>query len=119
MHFEHNIPDFLFNYGLQVFYKGYIMIKFQTDLKVFTENTTREIKEVFGEEDGILLYEEMELLEEEVDDGCIDNYRIVLVGDIEGEKIYQEAVNNGCCGSQDKEVMINGKLYRIGCNFGH
>ena len=95
-------------------------------MKVLTENmfTDMYIEEsiikVFGKEDGNLLLNEIESMEYEVaeDENC-DNYRVVLVGNKDAEALYDDAVNNGCCGSEDREVMVNGKLYRIGFNFGN
>lgn len=50
---------------------------------------------------------------------CVDNIRICVKGNAEGEKLYEEAFNSGCCGYIDKDYIIGDKTYRIGCNHGH
>lgn len=56
---------------------------------------------------------------QEVDDPCVDNYRLAFEGDDEAEGNYLAAQNNGCCGYFDRLVKIDGKLAKIGCNYGH
>jgi hypothetical protein len=53
----------------------------------------------------------------ELDECCVDSYRIGLVEDKESMTEYQEYIT--CCGSDDIIKEINGKLYSFGCNFGH
>lgn len=50
---------------------------------------------------------------------CVDNYRVGLVGDSFDEAKYQSQVDQGCCGSFEKVICIQNKLWRIGCNYGH
>lgn len=56
---------------------------------------------------------------ETVDDGCIDNTRLAYKDDDKAVALYEEAVEEGCCGSFDTEVIIAGRPAMIGCNFGH
>ena len=50
---------------------------------------------------------------------CADNYRWYKDGDAEGQKLYEEAREDGCCGSLDTSTFINGQKWFIGCNYGH
>lgn len=56
-----------------------------------------------------------------VDDGesCIDNYRFAFADDAEAVAEYELAQEQGCCGSSDFEILINGHKAYIGCNYGH
>lgn len=54
-----------------------------------------------------------------VDDSCIDNTRFAWVDDPKALKEYHEQASQGCCGSYDTEVSINGRRAMIGCNYGH
>lgn len=58
-------------------------------------------------------------MEEFVDDGCIDNYRIAELGNAHEEKIYDLDREDGCCGNFDTVVLIGEKQFKIGCNYGH
>ncbi len=50
----------------------------------------------------------------------IDNIRITLVGDINQEKEYNLLYNKGCCGFYDHEFEFkDGRIFKIGFNFGH
>lgn len=57
----------------------------------------------------------------EVDDPCIDNFRVVEVGDPYEEIIYNIIIEEGCCGFEDREITHEptGKKFKIGCNYGH
>jgi len=56
---------------------------------------------------------------EKVDDPCIDNIRFAYQDNsIEMEK-YSVDKDDGCCGSFDSEVFVDGVLCTIGCNYGH
>ena len=58
-------------------------------------------------------------MEEQVDDPCVDNYRFAFIDD-ENEMItYENLQATGCCGFFDVEIMVDGKLATIGCNYGH
>lgn len=48
-----------------------------------------------------------------------DNFRVCKVGDPEGEQAYMDKQQNGCCGSFDREVTIDGEAWMVGCNHGH
>lgn len=56
---------------------------------------------------------------EEVDDPCVDNIRFAWLDDTEACQKYAEAKQDGCCGSFDREISINGREANIGCNYGH
>jgi hypothetical protein len=56
---------------------------------------------------------------EEVDDPYIDNGRIGYPDDPESMAAYEKAKADGCCGSSDEDVVINGRPAIVGCNFGH
>lgn len=60
------------------------------------------------------LYEEAVKGEE-----CIDNYRFAFQDDNEAMIHYSQMRADGCCGFFDEEIMVNGCLATIGCNFGH
>jgi hypothetical protein len=57
----------------------------------------------------------------EVDDqyGGITNYRFAFISDVEACFNYDVEKSNGCCGTFDKVVIVNGKEAHIGCNYGH
>lgn len=48
-----------------------------------------------------------------------DNFRFCLVGDDKQMKEYIRRGRDGCCGFYDEEVVIEGKKYKIGFNYGH
>ena len=63
--------------------------------------------------------EATEWMYEEVDDICIDNVRFAFNHDTLALEKYEQQCNSGCCGSFDKEIIVNGLLAKIGCNYGH
>jgi hypothetical protein len=63
--------------------------------------------------------EAFEWLEQEVDDPCVDNYRFAHIDDEEAMMKYEQTREGGCCGFYDTEVIVNGKVAMIGCNYGH
>ena len=58
-------------------------------------------------------------MDNEVNDCCIDNHRFALHGDEEGMAKYDRQKDDGCCGSFDREIIVNGLPAKIGCNYGH
>lgn len=56
---------------------------------------------------------------DEIDDECIDNFRFAFDDDYEAGIQYETAQYNGCCGSFDARVTVNGRPAHIGCNYGH
>jgi len=50
---------------------------------------------------------------------CIDNERFAFEDDAEQMGIYEEQQRNGCCGSSDQLVLVNGRRAWVGCNYGH
>jgi hypothetical protein len=63
--------------------------------------------------------EAYEWMEAEVDDPCIDNHRVCYLDDPESIGVFEEMESNGCCGSSNYDVVIQGRHARIGCNYGH
>lgn len=53
------------------------------------------------------------------DDGTLDNIRYYYTDNNQNSKDYEEKFEKGCCAFFDKEVIINGRVCVIGCNFGH
>lgn len=49
----------------------------------------------------------------------VDNIRVALANDTIEFKEYDKKASQGCCGSFDTTVIINGDVYMIGCNHGH
>lgn len=56
---------------------------------------------------------------ERVDDGCIDNHRFAYLDDDQSMRLYETRREDGCCGSFDADVIVDGRAARIGCNYGH
>jgi hypothetical protein len=48
-----------------------------------------------------------------------DNFRFAFADDAAGVATYEEAVNCGCCGYVDTKVLVAGRTYWMGCNYGH
>lgn len=49
-----------------------------------------------------------------------DNFRVARVGDKQGTAAYHERKRQGCCGYFDSQVKcLSGRIYWIGCNYGH
>ena len=62
------------------------------------------------------LYEEIERLDME----CADNFRFALADDDSAVQVYEELCDRGCCGSYDNTTNDDqGRLWLIGCNYGH
>jgi len=53
------------------------------------------------------------------DEDYRDNYRAAFAGRATEWAAYEEAANAGCCGSADIAYLVAGRLYYIGCNYGH
>ncbi len=51
----------------------------------------------------------------------VDNVRIACVDDHDEYVAYEDAISDGCCGSNDMEFGPSpaGRTYRYGFNFGH
>lgn len=63
--------------------------------------------------------EAMEWMSDLVNDPCVDNHRFAYDDDIEAGRVFQEQSDNGCCGSFEREIIVNGRKAWIGCNYGH
>lgn len=49
----------------------------------------------------------------------VDNERMALLNDSEAVAAYREAVMNGCCGSVDTVIYVDGEPCLYGFNYGH
>lgn len=58
-------------------------------------------------------------MEEAVSDPCVDNHRFAFVDDAEATEKFNEQCEDGCCGSFNEKILVNGKEALIGCNYGH
>ena len=79
----------------------------------------KEMQQQYGDEVGAALNE---LLAEAIEsDGPLnmDNQRWCEVGVESEEAAYEQQKDDGCCGSVDKVVEVNGRKFRIGFNYGH
>ncbi len=61
------------------------------------------------------------ILEKEVDESCMDNYRVANIRKSCQMKRYKRTYKHGCCGFFDEKRVcpIDGNTYLIGCNYGH
>ena len=50
---------------------------------------------------------------------CADNIRIADISKPNEVAHYLTARDHGCCGSEDRLVYCQDKLYLMGCNYGH
>lgn len=48
-----------------------------------------------------------------------DNFRVALAADAWQKTAYEFVRRTGCCGYLEEEVVIDGELFWIGCNYGH
>ena len=48
-----------------------------------------------------------------------DNFREAYEDDSATFAEYTRKADSGCCGSADKTYLIEGRIYWIGCNYGH
>lgn len=57
----------------------------------------------------------------DIDDPCIDNFRLAEVGNAKQCKEYEKQMKDGCCGFYDEAIQspITHKSYLYGCNYGH
>lgn len=60
-----------------------------------------------------------EWMVDKIDDLCIDNLRFAYQDDPEALYLYEELRDEGCCGSFDEDIIVDGKPAQIGCNYGH
>tara|TARA_R100000808_G_C2103695_1_gene119986 strand:+ start:596 stop:859 length:264 start_codon:yes stop_codon:yes gene_type:complete len=52
-------------------------------------------------------------------DPYCNNFRIAAYDDAQQMELYRAKQEDGCCGSVDILVIINGTPTMIGCNYGH
>jgi len=50
---------------------------------------------------------------------CIDNDRFAFIDDEYMMEAYNNIIAEGCCGSSDVKIMVDGRLATIGRNYGH
>lgn len=48
-----------------------------------------------------------------------DNFRFAFRDQAAEVDEYEEARSDGCCGFVDMEVEVDGRVYWMGCNYGH
>ena len=48
-----------------------------------------------------------------------DNFRLCVVGDAFGERLYSISKAKGCCGFYEKTIKFEKKEVKIGFNYGH
>lgn len=48
-----------------------------------------------------------------------DNFRFAFSDNAAEADEYESARNDGCCGFVDMEVQVAGRVYWMGCNYGH
>lgn len=79
------------------------------------------LKVFYGKDVGQWLYDEMQKAIAEIDDPCVDNERIAEVGSQLQESNYDAAVEDGCCGFYDNEIVhpLTQRRFKIGFNYGH
>ena len=67
--------------------------------------------------------EVLEALEEYIEEHELeyaDNYRFSPVDDDEDMTEYKEIERRGCCGQADFETVdASGRIWMVGCNYGH
>lgn len=71
----------------------------------------------YGRAVAVQLRHEIAKMTKDLD--CVDNIRVALAGDRMEMNHYRWRKSQGCCGSVDREVFVNGQRFAIGCNYGH
>lgn len=64
----------------------------------------------------------LEILEKHIENFSLDyadNFRVANMNSQEEMDAFEEQSMNGCCGSYETEIEINGETWMIGCNYGH
>ncbi len=71
--------------------------------------------------DNVALWASRRLQEITRELSFVDNYRVARVGNTCQERRYRRQQKRGCCGFLDviNVCPIDGKPYRLGCNYGH
>lgn len=71
--------------------------------------------------DNVALWASRRLQEITRELACVDNYRVARVGNTCQERRYRRQEKRGCCGFLDviDVCPVDGKPYRLGCNYGH
>lgn len=72
---------------------------------------------MYGAVVGAGIRREFEKLTADLD--CVDNRRVAEVGNKKHMSQYRYQQRNGCCGSTDTTVVVEGRTFAIGCNYGH
>jgi len=91
----------------------------------YYDNLRSRLSKKYGNQRGLFLANRLARDIRKTNDFCMDNWRVAKVGNEEEEKLYQEAIKNGCCGFQDAEYTFIDKVtgekevFKIGYNFGH
>ena len=58
-------------------------------------------------------------ISKEVDDGCVDNFRLARIYTEHEMKEYAKLYDQGCCGFYDCIIIFRNSLAVLGCNYGH
>jgi hypothetical protein len=58
-------------------------------------------------------------MRQDLNENCIDNIRVAALDVRKDMRSYRKQAASGCCGRHDEEVVIRGRKFTIGCNFGH
>ena len=64
-------------------------------------------------------FERMENLDEGYKYPYLDNRRVADTRKKEQIDFYQILKDDGCCGSYDSSILLDGVLYWVGFNYGH
>lgn len=64
-----------------------------------------------------------EWMESQINDNC-NNHRFTFLNpetmeELEEEEDYNKRADSGCCATFDGIIRVNGRVARIGCNYGH
>jgi hypothetical protein len=73
----------------------------------------------YGEQIGRMINGFMTRMAKDIDDPCMDNFRFAALDKPGDMRRYRDRRASGCCGSSDNIVMIHGRKFIIGCNYGH
>ncbi len=73
----------------------------------------------YGKDVGEELIAQLDRIEREIGDPCQDNFRFADARSAGDMKRYKRRVRSGCCGSHDTTVVIKGRKFWIGLNYGH
>ena len=95
-------------------------LKFTTQqlkkLEIWSGDDEMELSDVFPH-DYKVLENKFNYWLEQLDELNIDAYRIGLLNSKESREAFDSLFT--CCGSSEEKIVIDGKTYMFGCNYGH